>query len=1257
MAWDVLKGTVSWFHGYTFPCGDHCSNEWDLQRATIRWSRTFSQHLFTTTSNLLFMLIFLVALLISHRNHSPYVIYNKSVLHTITALLTLFIGITNLGVGLWTILASSTNKKHEAVLYCIQALTCAVLAISLKINLKKPPTIVAITWWIIEFVLGTFLVSISIAKIFETRTFSMDIILDMTTWATCFLLVYCSIRAIRHWTSFKTIDLTKPLLKGMTLDETKVTPLNKAGILSRMTFRWIDSLLRLGYSKTLELKDIPHLVPEDEARTAEQAFAEAWELQKKHDPLSRPTIFRTLSKCYWKDMVVTGIFAFLRSVAMISGPLFLRSFVQYAGGKRSFKYEGFILVGGLCVVKIIESLSQRHWYFNSKRVGMKMRSALMAALYQKQLRLSSLGRQRHATGEIVNYIAVDAYRFGEFPWWLHWGWTVPFQMLVAINILFATVGWATVPGLLIIILTVILNNPLAKSLQKCQSEFMAAQDERLRATSEILNSMKIIKLQAWEDKFKEKIENLRGSEFKWLSSAQINRTYGTILYWMSPIIVASIVFAACAIIGNPPLTATTVFTVLATFRIMQEPVRMLPDVLAILIQVKVSSDRLNKFLQDDELKPDAITRKSLDGSAYTIKIHLGIFSWDPESSNTTLKGINLEIKKGEKVAVCGSVGSGKSALLCTILGEIPKVSGVVQVYGSIAYVAQTAWVQSGTVRDNILYGKPMDKVQYEKAIRVCALDKDIENFVHGDMTEIGERGLNMSGGQKQRIQLARAVYNDADIYLLDDPFSAVDAHTAASLFNDCVMGALAKKTVVLVTHQVEFLPAVDTILVMKDGEIKQAGSYDQILAAGETFKQLVNAHKEAMISVDPVNNVSPIEAQVADINSLELPRMQSSSGLSVEEIGDIPFNTMQLTVEEEKEMGDSGLGLYLDYIRTAGGALLSVFIAFSQGAFVVGQVAANYWLASALLDPSIDSGLLVGIYAGISLLSGAFVYLRARLVVVLGLRASKAFFSGMFGSIFKAPMAFFDTTPVGRILIRASSDLSLIDLDLAWAFSYVLSSGADLLGMVFIISFVTWQVLVVAVPVFFITRWIQMYYLPSARELLRINGTTKAPVMNNTAETALGVVTIRAFKMTEIFKEKNLNLIDRDASLFFHTIAAMEWLILRLETLGNIVLFTSAFLLVSLPARSISPGFAGLALSYALSLTSCQVFFCAMAMQSFQLHCFCGAYKAIYELAIRTTGNHRNQQASCLMAKRRQNTVGKLEDKIPSKCSPCVERH
>ncbi|KAF7845818.1 hypothetical protein BT93_L0457 [Corymbia citriodora subsp. variegata] len=289
---------------------------------------------------------------------------------------------------------------------------------------------------------------------------------------------------------------------------------------------------------------------------------------------------------------------------------------------------------------------------------------------------------------------------------------------------------------------------------------------------------------------------------KWLANAQFKRAYGTVLYWVSPTIISSMIFLGCALLQSAPLNASTVFTVLATLRAMGEPVRMIPEALSILIQMMVSFDRINAFLVDDELKNDRIRAVPLEDSSSTVSIQIlsGNFAWEMDSPILTLKDINLEAKCWQKIAICGPVGAGKSSLLYAILGEMTKTTGTVKICGSTTYVSQTSWIQSGTVRDNILYGKPMDEAQYENVIKACALDRDISSFSHGDLTEIGQRGLNMSGGQKQRIQLARAVYNNADIYLLDDPFSAVDAHTAAILFNDCVMGVLKNKMVILVTH-------------------------------------------------------------------------------------------------------------------------------------------------------------------------------------------------------------------------------------------------------------------------------------------------------------------------------------------------------------------------------------------------------------------------------------------------------------------------
>ncbi|GKV36537.1 hypothetical protein SLEP1_g44658 [Rubroshorea leprosula] len=449
----------------------------------------------------------------------------------------------------------------------------------------------------------------------------------------------------------------------------------------------------------------------------------------------------------------------------------------------------------------------------------------------------------------------------------------------------------------------------------------------------------------------------------------------------------------------------------------------------------------------------------------------------------------------------------------------------------------------------------------------------------------------MSGGQKQRIQLARAVYNDADLYLLDDPFSAVDAHTASTLFNDCVMTALKTKTVILVTHQVEFLSEVDRILVMEDGQITQSGSYEDLLIAGTAFEQLVTAHRNAVTALSPLNNESQgefpkIDRVQSENSSVFNPNKQNSEG----EISAKGPQGVQLTEEEEKEIGDVGWKPFMDYLHISKGSLLMLSGILAQSNFVVLQAAATYWLAFAIKIPKVTSSMLIGVYTGISTLSAVFVYLRALFAALLGLKASKAFFSGFTNSIFKASMLFFDSTPVGRILTRASSDLSIVDFDIPFASIFVAASGTEVLATIAIMAFVTWPVLIVAILAMLAVKYIQGYYMATARELIRINGTTKAPVMNYAAETSLGVVTIRAFNMVDRFFRNYLNLVDMDAKLFFFSNATMEWLILRIETLQNLTLFTAAFLILLLPKGHIAPGLVGLSLSYALQLTGTQIF-------------------------------------------------------------------
>ncbi|KAI4324776.1 hypothetical protein MLD38_030232 [Melastoma candidum] len=1010
---------------------------------------------------------------------------------------------------------------------------------------------------------------------------------EIVTWPLSYLLLFCAIRGcISRDRDSGDEKLREPILPEKELGKRRVSGLGHAGFFSRLIFAWINPLLRLGCSKTLELDDIPSLVSEDEAHLAYEKFSQAWEsvLKDKGPKANKNLVIRALARVYFKENVFVAFCAFLRMVSVVLSPLLLYWFVEYSNRGGDDRSEGITIVGWLILAKVVESFSQRHWFFIARRSGMMMRSALMVAVYEKQLKLSSIGRRSHSTGEIVNYIAVDAYRMGEFPWWLHTTWSLVLQLFTAIGVLFSVIGVGALPGLVPLLACGLLNLPFAKILQTCQSQLMIAQDERLRSTSEILNSMKIIKLQSWESKFRSVIESHRETEMKWLAKAQFKKPYTAMLFWISPTVISSVVFVGCVLLGSAPLNASTIFTILASLRSMAEPVRMIPEALSNLIQVKVSTDRINKFLLDDELRPDRVTRSAWSDSPVSLKITSGDFSWDITSTSVTLQDIDLEAKHGQKIAVCGPVGAGKSSLLFALLGEISRTRGMVNLFGSVAYVAQNSWIQSGTIRDNVLFGKPMDEDKYERAIKACALDKDINNFSHGDLTEIGQRGINMSGGQKQRIQLARAVYSDADIYLLDDPFSAVDAQTASILFNDCVMTALETKTVVLVTHQVEFLSAVEKILVMQDGRITQSGSYQELLTAGTPFEKLVNAHKDALsTTLGSPNADTEDREECPDRSDLA----EEKNSIEISEMGP---PGVQLTEAEEKEMGNLGLKPIRDYLCSSNALTLLILSTLCQLVFVVLQATSTYWLALAVQLPGVTDGALIGVFTVISTLSAVFVFFRQLFGAHMGIKASKAFFSSFTDAIFRAPMLFFDSTPVGRILTRASSDFSILDFDIPFAIVYVISAGTELLAALAVMASVTWQVLVVAIFAMVSSKYIQEYYFKSARELIRINGTTKAPVMNYAAETSLGAITIRAFNSADRFSNNFLSVVDADSKLFFHSNAMMEWLSLRVESLQNLNLFTAAIFLLLLPKGTVPPGLIGLSLSYALTVSAAHVF-------------------------------------------------------------------
>ncbi|XP_026440973.1 ABC transporter C family member 10-like [Papaver somniferum] len=945
------------------------------------------------------------------------------------------------------------------------------------------------------------------------------------------------------------------------------TPFAKAGFLSKLSFWWLNPLMKKGKKETLEDDDIPMLRKADRAETCYLLFMEQLKNQKK----PKPSILWTIVLCYWKEIFISGFFAFVKVVTFSAGPLFLGAFIDVAEGKEAFKHEGYILVILLFLTKFIESLSQRQWYFRCRLLGLKVRSLLSAAIYKKQLGFSGEAKTKLSASEIINYVTVDCYQVGEFPIWLHQIWTACLQMCLGLAILFRAVGLASLAALVVIVLSVVCNTPLAKLQLKFQLKLVVAQDKRLKAISEAIVNMKVLKLYAWEMYFKSVIERLRKEEVKILKASQLLKAYNVCLFWISPILVSSATFICCYLIGVP-LNAKNVFIFVASLRIVQEPIRQTPDIIGMCIRAKVAFGRIVEFLAVPEC--GKVRKKEYsEQHKHAIYIRSSNLSWEENTSVPTLRSIDLEVKVGEKVAICGEVGAGKSTLLAAILGEIPEVEGTVQVYGKIAYVSQTAWIQSGSIKDNVLFGCTMDKKRYQETLEKCSLVKDLEMLPYGDLTEIGERGINLSGGQKQRIQLARALYQDADIYLLDDPFSAVDALTAISIFNEYIMGALSEKAVLLVTHQVDFLRAFDSILLMSDGKIQQGDPYHVLLSSNEAFRNLVNTHKDTAGAERHVNVISTDKCRTSseEIEIFWVKQLKES------------FDH-QLTEQEERETGYTGLKAYVQYLSLNKGFFYFSVAIVCQIVFFAFQIVENYWMAANVQNPQVSKLRLILVYSLIGCSSMFFVLFRCLLTVALGIESSKSLFDQLLNSLFHAPTTFYESTPFGRILSRVSSDLGIVDLDLPVNFVAAVIFIINICFHVGVLAVITWQVLLGSILMMLMVILLQRYYSASAKEFMRINGTSKSMIASHLGESIAGAMTIRAFEKEDRFFSENLDLIDNNAGPSFHIFSANEWLILRLEMLCTVILCSSALVMVLLPAKTFGSGFVGMALSYGLSL-------------------------------------------------------------------------
>ncbi|KAH9291892.1 hypothetical protein KI387_042919, partial [Taxus chinensis] len=1052
--------------------------------------------------------------------------------------------------------------------YIVQAMAWAIISAyayySLTKESKERLPILLRMWWILSFILYAFFFYLNIEEFKKQKHITLSVVVEVLALFLSALLCYASF----HGTpgeGFSTPSIKEPLLSDIREnsenDKLKITPYATASFLSRLSFSWMKPLLEVGHKKPLGIDDVPQVADEHRAEQIYHKFGN--QLDSKG---SATSIAKMLFLILQKDVLFAAFVALLASC--------------------------------------------------SSYVGISIKAALTAAIYKKGLMLSSQSKQKHTSGEIINYMSVDANRVGNFAWHLHDIWIAPLQVLLALVILYQSTGLASLAGVAATVVIMMANFPLGQIQKKYNKKIMEAKDVRMKATSEILRNMRILKLQAWETRFLLKLETLRKGECRWLQKYFYMYAGIMFIFWGAPTFVSVVTFGTCTMIGVP-LTTGRILSALATFKILQEPIYSLPDLISMIAQAKVALDRIADFLQQEELQHNAVEEVSKDSTDMAIEIQQGVFSWDPAAPSPTIRGLDVQVKRGMKVAVCGTVGSGKSSLLSCILGEIPKISGTVRISGTKAYVSQSPWIQSGKIKDNILFGRELEETRYESVLQACAFKKDLELFPYGDQTEIGERGINLSGGQKQRIQIARAVYQDADIYLFDDPFSAVDAHTGTHIFQECLRGILGSKTLVYITHQVEFLFAADLILVMRDGEITQAGKYDEILQSSTDFEELVGAHQKALKSIDAVEISEFLSSQVLvegssignttsvkHVNHDQLQKKDSNhKSREVEEElesenhkereTDKEDKSSQLVQEEEREKGRVSLWVYWSYITAAYKGALIPIILLAHTTFQLLDIGSSYWMAWATpttedQSPPVSKSLLILVYIALAIGSSLCILVRTSLLSLAGFKSAKQLFSNMHRCIFRAPMSFFDATPTGRLLNRASTDQSKVDQVIPFRLGSVAFAFIQLLGIIAVMSQVAWQVSIMFIPVLAVCIWYQQYYIVTSRELARLIGVCKAPIIQHFAESISGAATIRSFDQESRFMNTNLHLIDGFSRPSFHSGGALQWLCFRLDLLANLVFVFSMVILLCLPKSVVNPSIAGLAVIYGLNLNLVQ---------------------------------------------------------------------
>ncbi|XP_032362004.1 ATP-binding cassette sub-family C member 4 isoform X1 [Etheostoma spectabile] len=982
------------------------------------------------------------------------------------------------------------------------------------------------------------------------------------------------------------------------VSKNKTNPAATASILSKIFFWWLNPLFRTGRKRKLEEDDMYEVLTEDRSEKLGQDLQRCWDHQihTATKELRTPSLAKGIIKCYWKPYGVLGLFTLIEEVIKVVQPVILGKMIQYFENydpdNMTALYDTLGYAAGLSMCTLSLALTHHLYFFHVQRTGMKIRVAMCHMIYKKALRLSSSAMGKTTTGQIVNLLSNDVNKFDDVTIFLHFLWVGPLQAAAVVGLLWAEIGPSCLAGMVILMFLMPTQTMFGRLFSKFRSKTAILTDERIRTMNEVVSGMRIIKMYAWEKPFAALVTEVRRKEISKIMNSSYLRGLNMASFYCASKIILFVTFTLYVLLGNT-ITASRVFVTVSLYTSVRLTVTLFfPSAIEKLFESRVSVRRIQEFLMLDEITKGPAALPQDEKKDAFLEIKDLVCYWDKSLDAPSLQNVSFTLNCSQLLAVIGPVGAGKSSLLSTILRELPHEKGVLKVKGQLTYAAQQPCVFPGTIRSNILFGRELDTQKYERVIRACALKRDIELLPDGDLTIIGDRGATLSGGQKARVNLARAVYQDADIYLLDDPLSAVDAEVGRHLFEQCICGLLKNKPRILVTHQLQYLQVADQIVVLKEGHMVTKGTYTELQRSGVDFTSLLKEEEEKQ----------PPPGIVARSRTLSQNSMisQTSSVPSIKDGDQLPAEQVQTVPEESRAEGTIGVSLYVKYLR-AGASIVVLLVGIVVSILAqVAYIMQDWWLAhwadkqdkltnSTIIQngrnitAELNTDFYLGVFGGLTAAVIFFGFIRNIVLFSVLVKSAQSLHNRMFNSILKTPVHFFDVNPIGRVLNRFSKDIGQLDSMLPWTFADFIQVFLQIVGTIAVsVSVIPW-ILIPVIPLLLVFLFLRRYFLQTSRNIKRLEATTRSPVFSHLSSSLQGLWTIRAFGAEERFQQAFDAHQDLHSAAWFLFLTTSRWFAVRLDGLCAIFVTVATFGCLLLRDQ-LDAGSVGLALTYSVTL-------------------------------------------------------------------------